>query len=87
MKSKHSGIFHLATWKAKAKAFLWKHVVWSVCIFICLTWFIAAYLVYFFESQAGTGNIKTYSDALWWGIVTFLTVGYGDFFPHRSPAE
>jgi voltage-gated potassium channel len=26
-------------------------------------------------------NINTIGDALWWGIVTIATVGYGDYYP------
>lgn len=26
-------------------------------------------------------SVKTYRDALWLTIITFLTVGYGDFYP------
>ena len=69
------------TSKTKVVAFFWKHVVWSVCGVMSAVWVTDAWLVYNAEKGAAGANITSYGDALWWGIVTFLTVGYGDKYP------
>lgn len=48
---------------------------------LCAVWIGGSQAVYLVEHQAPNAQIDTFGKALWWGIVTFMTVGYGDLTP------
>jgi voltage-gated potassium channel Kch len=56
-------------------------VLGTVLLLIILVLQFGGAAILHFESADPHANIKTAGDALWWGVVTIATVGYGDFYP------
>lgn len=52
-------------------------VLWLTVAIICSIW------LYLVEAEQNPG-LTSPLDALWWGIVTLTTVGYGDVFPRTG---
>jgi len=48
-------------------------------IFILLI--ISSSLLYFVEHEAQPNKFKNIPEAMWWGVMTLTTVGYGDIYP------
>lgn len=58
-----------------------------VALGLALIWVVVSYVVYKLEAGKTGANIASFEDGLWWGIVTFLTVGYGDRYPVTTEAR
>ncbi|MGZ6311350.1 MAG: potassium channel family protein, partial [Bdellovibrionota bacterium] len=57
------------------------HLIKAVVAILILSWIGISYVVYLCEAQVKDATITTFGRALWWGIVTVFTVGYGDYTP------
>ena len=57
------------------------YTIFIVTIFIIFT---SATTIFFFEAKEDGGNIETFFDAIYWSLITFTTVGYGDITPQTT---
>ncbi|MGL4994144.1 MAG: ion transporter [Bacteroidales bacterium] len=55
-------------------------LLFSLFIMSCVI-FICAVLMYYVERDAQPENFRNIGDGLWWAIITYTTVGYGDLYP------
>ncbi|MGL5015321.1 MAG: ion transporter [Bacteroidales bacterium] len=55
-------------------------LLFSIFIMSCVI-FICAVLMYYVERDAQPDNFRNIGDGLWWAIITYTTVGYGDIYP------
>lgn len=64
------------------QSFLRKKFELLVTLFIFLTGIIvSSILIYFAESETDVQTFRSVISSLWWAIVTFTSVGYGDCYP------
>lgn len=54
---------------------------WIIYLSIVLVYFSATYFLYLIEKGKEGSNIQSFSDTIWYSIITLTSVGYGDKFP------
>lgn len=57
-----------------------EELILSISIVVILL-ILSSSAMYFVENQAQPDNFSSIPDAMWWGVATLTTVGYGDIYP------
>ncbi|GFY75154.1 potassium voltage-gated channel subfamily KQT member 5 [Trichonephila inaurata madagascariensis] len=47
----------------------------------------SSFLVFLAEKESNSKHFSNFADALWWGVITLCTVGYGDTVPITWPGK
>lgn len=61
-----------------------RKVLLSAGIVMLVLWVLVSSLMYYIERDAQPQAFGSIPAAMWWGVVTLATVGYGDVVPHTQ---
>lgn len=73
---------HTAAFQFLAEAvYSERRVLWSAAVLMLALLVFQSSVVYYFERDVQPGKYGSIPEAMWWGIITLTTVGYGDVTP------
>jgi voltage-gated potassium channel len=59
----------------------------AICSILGILLILASGLMYYAENEAQPDKFSSIPAAMWWGIATLTTIGYGDIYPITGPGR
>lgn len=58
-----------------------KEQLLTTMFFLLVLLIFSSFAIFYVEGKAQPETFRNVFDAMWWGVITFTTIGYGDMYP------